>query len=242
MRRRSSAASWFGAGAFAALLLVSSAARKHMAGWLPAVLLTLHSGGMAGALLYALLYIAGTVLWIPGTLLTVGAGALYGTIGGVLVAVPASLAGASLSFLIARSAGRTWLLRRFAGSPRLLALDEAVTRLGWKMVLLMRLDPIFLPFAPLNYALGLTGIRFREYLLASWLGMLPATVLYVFLGSFLPSLHQLVAGSPAVPRSWRQAMILVGAGVGATLMWGLIRLLRTVLGRQLGASPFSKES
>ena len=109
------------------------------------------------------------------------------------------------------------------------ALDRAVARNGFRVILLLRLDPIFLPFAPLNYALGLTGVRFRDYLLASWLGMFPASVLYVYFGSLLPHLSDLGAAALNPLASWRPWLLLTGVLVlvsaGLIVRRGARRLL-----------------
>ena len=90
--------------------------------------------------------------------------------------------GANLAFLLGRSVAREAITRRVAGNPKFAAIDDAVGREGWKIVGLLRLSPVF-PFTLLNYALGLTRIRQLDYALASLVGMLPGTVMYVYLGS-----------------------------------------------------------
>jgi uncharacterized membrane protein YdjX (TVP38/TMEM64 family) len=88
---------------------------------------------------------------------------------------------------------RGFIERRIAAHPRFAALDRAVGRQGFKIVLLTRLSPLF-PFNVLNYAYGLTRVSLRDYVLASWMGMLPATILYVYLGSAAKSLADVSAG------------------------------------------------
>jgi uncharacterized membrane protein YdjX (TVP38/TMEM64 family) len=91
---------------------------------------------------------------------------------------------------------RRWIEQRIAGYPRFRAIDRAVGEQGFKIVLLTRLSPVF-PFNLLNYAFGLTRVRLGPYVLASWLGMIPGTIMYVYLGSALKSLTDVVAGAPA---------------------------------------------
>jgi uncharacterized membrane protein YdjX (TVP38/TMEM64 family) len=122
--------------------------------------------GAAGGALYAVVYIAGTALFFPGLPLTLGAGFLYGAIIGTLVVSPASVAGATLAFLIARYLARDWVTRRIKKYPQAAAMDRAIEKNGFKAVVLLRLQPV-LPFNILNYALGLTSIRLRDYMLAS---------------------------------------------------------------------------
>jgi uncharacterized membrane protein YdjX (TVP38/TMEM64 family) len=131
-------------------------------------------------LLFALVYIAAAVLFLPSLILTLGAGAVFGVPrAAVLVSISATL-GATAGFLVGRYVAREWVARTLAHSTRFRAIDEAVAREGWKIVLLTRLSPAF-PFALLNYVFGLTRIRLRDFVLASGSGMMPATVTYVSL-------------------------------------------------------------
>ncbi len=201
------------------------------------LLLWVRAMGTGGAIVYGLAYAAGTIVLFPGMLLTLGAGAIYGPLWGVLIVVPGSLAGASLAFLIARRIGRVPLERRLLRRLRLETLDRAVARHGFKVVLLIRLDPVFLPFAPLNYALGLTGVRFRDYLFASWLGMLPGTILYVYLGSLVPQLAGLGSEMPAAMGRWRPWLLLLGAAVLTALVIIVARAAGDILSQRGLANP-----
>ena len=93
----------------------------------------------------------------------------------------ASSGGARAAFWVGRTVGRGWVERRVAGSDRFAAIDEAVGKQGLKIVFRTRLSPIF-PFNLQNYAYGLTKVAFWKYVLASWIGMLPGTLMYVYLG------------------------------------------------------------
>ena len=144
--------------------------------WLLALVDWVRAAGATGFITYAALYALATVLLLPGSVLTLGAGFVYGPIWGVLLASPASVLGATLAFLLGRFVARDWIRHRIATNPRFEAVDAAVGKGGFKIVLLLRLSPIF-PFTLLNYALGLTRVRLRDYVLASFIGMLPGTVL-----------------------------------------------------------------
>lgn len=137
--------------------------------------------GAWGAIWFGLVYVVCTILFVPGSLLTLGAGAIYGPVWGTILISLASTTGAACAFLVGRYAARdqvqTWIRKR----PELAALDQAVARKGAWIVFLLRLSPVF-PFNLLNYALGLTGVRFSTYLLASWVGMIPGTIAYVLIG------------------------------------------------------------
>ena len=149
--------------------------------------------GYWGYLVLIVAYIAATVLFVPGTLLTLAAGFLFGVVRGSITVSVASTTGAAAAFLVGRYLARRRIEQKVAGSPEFSVIDEAVGRQGFKIVLLTRLSPIF-PFNLLNYAFGLTRVRFGSYVLASWIGMIPGTVLYVYLGSTAKDLAQLFAG------------------------------------------------
>ena len=188
--------------------------------------------GPTGGVVYALFYIAGTALFFPGLPLTLGAGFLYGAVIGTLVVSPASVAGASLAFLIARYFARDWVARRLKKYPQAAAIDRAIEKNGFKAVVLLRLQPV-LPFNILNYALGLTSIRLRDYMLASWIGMFPATVLYVYLGSVMNDISDLLRGRP---NSGIAGRLLLWGGLAAivVLVWWLGRIAKKALREQMG--------
>lgn len=165
--------------------------------------------GPASPLLFIGLYIVATVLWIPATLLTLAAGLIYGLAWGtVWVWIGASL-GACTAFALARSLLRQRLQQRFATDERLQRLDTAVGESGWRLVLLTRLSPLF-PFVLLNYLFGLTAVRWRDYLLGL-VGMLPGTVLYVYLGDLAGQAGRAIAGLNDTPTpSWLWIVRLLG--------------------------------
>jgi uncharacterized membrane protein YdjX (TVP38/TMEM64 family) len=188
--------------------------------------------GPAGGMLYAVFYVLGTALFFPGLPLTLGAGFIYGAVIGTLVVSPASVAGASLAFLIARYLARDWVARRLKKYPQAAVIDRAIEKNGFKVVVLLRLQPV-LPFNMLNYALGLTSIRLRDYILASWIGMFPATVLYVYLGSIMNDVSDLLRGRP---NSGVAGRILLWGGLAAIviLVWWLGRIARKALRDEIG--------
>ncbi len=145
------------------------------------LLSTIDALGFPGYLEFAALYIAGTLLFVPGSLLILAAGALFGFPGGFAMASALSLVSAGGMFLAGRHFSRNWLLKKIASDPRTAALDAAVTKEGWRMVLLLRIASI-LPFSLLNYVLGLSKIPLKIYLLATWIGMTPGILLYAYLG------------------------------------------------------------
>ena len=187
--------------------------------------------GPAGGLIFGLVYAAATVLFFPALPLTLGAGLVYGVAVGTLIVSPASVAGATLAFLIARYVARDWVTRRLKKYKYASAIDRAIENKGFKVVLLLRLQPL-LPFNMLNYALGLTNVSLRDYVIASWIGMLPATILYVYLGSITHDVSDLLRGRPNAGVAGR---ILLWTGLAATvlLVWWLGKLAQKALNEEL---------
>ena len=138
--------------------------------------------GPLGWVLYALVYAVCCVLFVPGSILTLGAGALYGLWTGTAIVLAGATLGATLSFLLAKSVLRKKIERMTAGNAKFAALDRAIAKEGAKIVFLIRLSPVF-PFTYINYAFGLTGVGTAPYVLASFVGMIPGTFAYVYLGS-----------------------------------------------------------
>jgi uncharacterized membrane protein YdjX (TVP38/TMEM64 family) len=171
--------------------------------------------GPLGVLVYMLVYILATILFIPGSLLTLGGGAIYGPVWGSLYVFIAATLGAASAFLIGRYLTRQWVNQQVAGNPRFQAIADAVAQEGFKIVLLTRLSPVF-PFNLLNYAFGITQVAFKDYLLGS-IGMLPGTVLYVYLGSLAGDLATIGMRQPLSPEAEKAQWIVRLLGLGATI-------------------------
>ncbi|NPU83969.1 MAG: hypothetical protein HPY65_05730 [Syntrophaceae bacterium] len=139
--------------------------------------------GILAPALYMLIYTVAPALLLPGLPLTIAGGILFGPFWGVVYTITSATAGACLAFLVARYLARDWVEKKLR-SPRWRRLDEGVERHGWKVVAFTRLIPLF-PFNLLNYAFGMTKIRFWPYAVATFLCMLPATVAYIVFSSSL---------------------------------------------------------
>jgi uncharacterized membrane protein YdjX (TVP38/TMEM64 family) len=174
--------------------------------------------GPVGVVAFIAIYILSCVFMLPGSVLTLGAGAVFGVVKGSVIVSVASTLGATAAFLVGRYLARDRVARMIEGNGRFRAIDEAVGREGWKIVGLTRLSPAF-PFNLLNYAYGITTVSLRDYFFASWIGMLPGTVMYVYLGSLAGSLATLGGqGGGRTPAQW--ALYVVGllatvAGTGS---------------------------
>ena len=187
--------------------------------------------GPLGAVIFVLLYVLATVLFLPGSILSLGAGAVFGVVkGAIMVSVSATL-GATAAFLIGRYLARGWVTRKVEGHPRFAAIDEAVAREGWKIVALMRLSPV-IPFNLLNYVFGVTRVRLRDYVLASCIGMMPGTVIYVYLGSLIGDLAALTAGTRTRSTAeWAFYVVGLLATVAVTIY--VTRVARTALRKRV---------
>jgi len=196
-------------------------------GALRAVIEWTQAQGVVGIVGFGMVYALAAILMVPGAILTLAAGLIFGPFGGFAVVSPASTLGALASFLIGRFVARSWVVDRLQGHAQFAALDVALGAQGFKVVVLLRLSPV-LPFGLLNYALGLTRIRWRSYTAASWLGMIPGTLLYTYLGSTLATLDELLAGTNE--RSPAEVALFVG-GLVATVAVSLFiaRLARQAL-------------
>lgn len=201
--------------------------------WLISFLAWVQANPGTSWMVFIAAYVVACVLLVPGSLLTLGAGFVFGLPVGIVIVSVSSTLGASAAFLIGRYLVRDWVEGRLSSMPRFAALDRAIGERGALIVLLTRLSPVF-PFNLLNYGLGVTRVKFLHYVVASWLGMLPATGLYVYLGSVGQSLTALFAGELET-RSLTQAMFF--AGLAATLLLTILitRFANRALNEELGA-------
>ena len=178
---------------------------------------------------FILAYILAAVFMVPGSILTLAAGVLFGVALGVALVSLAATLGACCAFLVGRFLTRDWVESRLEAMPRFRALDRAVARRGWLIVLLARLS-VVIPYNLLNYALGLTNVSFGAYLFGTLVGMLPAIFLYVYLGSVAGSLASLEqTGAPLIP----QSLFITGLVVTALLIFVIARLTARALRSEL---------
>jgi uncharacterized membrane protein YdjX (TVP38/TMEM64 family) len=192
------------AGAIVLVILLG----RRLGGELSALLNAVSSLGPAAPIAFIVIYILACVLFIPGSILTIGAGVIFGVVRGSIYVSIAATAGATAAFLVGRYFARDAVARRIANNPRFRSIDDAVAREGWKIVLLTRLSPVF-PFNLLNYAYGLTRVHLGEYVVASWIGMIPGTVMFVYIGSLSGDLARAATGA-AAPANFRWALNAVG--------------------------------
>ena len=175
--------------------------------------------GSTGPVVFIIIYIVATVGFIPGSLLTLGSGVLFGVVFGSIYVFIGATIGATCAFLVGRYIARGSVEKQIEGNQKFKAIDTAVAREGLKIVLLTRLSPIF-PFNLLNYAFGVTQVSLKDYFLGS-IGMLPGTIMYVYIGSLAGSLatlgtEQQSGGAPPWAQ-WAIRIIGFAATVGVTV-------------------------
>lgn len=176
--------------------------------WLRNALQWIDSLGAVGAIAFILLYIIATVAFLPGSILTLGAGVVFGVILGSFYVFIGATLGATAAFLVGRYLARSWVAKKIEGNNKFRAIDEAVGKEGLKIVLLTRLSPVF-PFNLLNYAYGITGVSLKDYFIGS-IGMIPGTIMYVYIGSLAGSLAKVgTEAQPANP-SVQWAIRIIG--------------------------------
>ncbi len=150
--------------------------------------------GAIAPIAFIIIYIIATVAFLPGSILTLGGGVLFGVFQGSIYVFLGATIGATLAFLVGRYLARGWISQKIAGNQKFSAIDKAVGKEGLKIVLLTRLSPIF-PFNLLNYGLGVTGVSLKDYVLGS-VGMIPGTIMYVYIGSLAGSIATLGGEQP----------------------------------------------
>jgi uncharacterized membrane protein YdjX (TVP38/TMEM64 family) len=172
--------------------------------------------GVAGLLIFIAVYAAGTVLLAPGSILTIGAGFAFGLWKGFLAVSGGATLGAAFAFLVARFIARDRIEAMAKQNEKFQRIDSAIGKQGAKLIFLLRLSPV-IPFNLSNYFYGLTGVKFWPYVLASWIGMMPGTFLYVYIGTAGKAAVAAAAGGEAVKYGW-QYWTFMGVGLAATII------------------------
>lgn len=148
--------------------------------WIDHIRAWVLSLGGVGIVLFILAYIVLTTVLAPVSLLSITAGLAYGLWGVPLVVLSATLA-AVVAFLLGRYIAYEKVSRWIERDPRLSSLDTAVSEQGWKVVGLVRLSPL-VPFGLQNYLFSLTSVKVVPYAIATAVGILPGSALYVYIG------------------------------------------------------------
>lgn len=188
--------------------------------------------GFLGYAVFVLIYVVACVFFIPGSLLTLGAGAIYGLLTGFILVSIGSTLGATAAFLVGRYFARDWVAAKVSGNARFRVIDEAVGKEGWKIVGLTRLSPVF-PFTLLNYAYGLTKVSLPHYVIASWIGMMPGTVMYVYIGTLAGNIATL-GTEESDPGAGRLVLQVVGLLATIAVTVYVTHVARRALKQEVG--------
>lgn len=182
--------------------------------WLVRLLERVGDLGLWGPVALGGLYIVSCVFLIPASIPTLAAGFLFDLFVGSVTALVGGTVGACVSFLVGRTIARNWVAGWIARSRRFTALDHAVGKYGFKIVLLSRLGPIS-PFVLVNYIFSLTRVSLREYALGTLIGVTPGTILFVYFGAGLRSLTEVgaYAGGESPITSAHRAFFWIGLAV-----------------------------
>jgi uncharacterized membrane protein YdjX (TVP38/TMEM64 family) len=183
--------------------------------------------GVGGMALFALVSGLSVVFFFPGSVVMTAAGAAFGLTRGFVAAQAGATLGAGLAFLVSRYVARRRVERWVSSKPAFAAVDEAIGSEGWKVVLLTRCCPLF-PYIFQNYAFGLTRVSFGHYAIGSFLGLLPTTLVFAYLGSLGRSGAEAASGGASTLE-----LVLRGFGLLATVAVSvyLARLSRRALAK-----------
>ena len=199
-------------------------------------LIQIENLGPWGPVALIVVYVVATVAFISGGLLTLGAGALFGLGKGALCAFIGASLGATAAFLVGRYLARGWVTKKIEGNNTFKAIDEAVGDEGFKIVSLTRLSPVF-PFVLLNYAFGITSVSLRDYVLG-FIGMIPGTFLYTYIGATAGGLAQVFAGGSGSKSPAEIALLVVGLIATFIVTIIITRIARKALDSKLaGQAP-----
>jgi uncharacterized membrane protein YdjX (TVP38/TMEM64 family) len=221
--------------AAAAALLFVGIQRLPVRDWTTGLLGWMQTLGPMAPFLLILIYVIACVLLIPGSLITLGAGFLFGLGEGYLVVAAGSVVGSSVAFILGRTLARDWIEKKVMKNAKFRAVDRAVGERGFYIVFLSRLSPVF-PFTLLNYFYGVTSVSLRDYVIASWIGMIPGTLMYVYLGSLVKNLTELAAGGATEGHG---SNIFFWLGLVATVAVAVIvtRIARQALNEEIADGP-----
>ena len=224
-------------GAYRLAAVVGLAAFVALLQWLPvqamldAVVAFESRSPLLAAVVYVVVSSVLIVLLSPGWVIMMTAGLMFGVSEGIALAVAAISLGSLAAFAVGRTLARDWVRSRISGSPRLEALDHAIGAQSFRIVALTRIA-LILPFNLLNYVYGATQVSAKTYSLATAIGMLPAIVLYVYLGSLNEDIAQILSRERSLDAS---SWIAIGIAVVAIVL--VVRIVqkaaRDALGKQL---------
>ncbi|KAK4266411.1 hypothetical protein QN277_027338 [Acacia crassicarpa] len=187
--------------------------------------------GPWGPLVLAVAYIPLTILAVPASVLTLGGGYLFGLPVGFVADSIGATVGAGAAFLLGRTIGKPFVVSRLKDYPQFRQVALAIQKSGFKIVVLLRLVPL-LPFNMLNYLLSVTPVSLGEYMLASWIGMMPITLALVYVGTTLKDISDVTHGWGEFSKT-RWAFICLGLVISVLLMICVMRVAKSALDKAL---------
>lgn len=227
--------------ALAAGVVLALSRRYPLMDYLVALQRTVAELGILGAVVYPLIYAAGNVLLLPGGVLAIGSGLFFGLWWGFALNLFGNVTGAAIAFFFSRTLGRGWIARRFLRHKKWAALDEAIARDGWKIIVLSQLPPLS-PVSLLNYLYGITRIRFGTCMLWVAIGQAPSMFLYAYLGTMAQHGLRLWQGK-SNPTTLEYVVWIGGFLLTFTATVALARIaLRALAEAEAAASPEAKTS
>ena len=205
--------------------------------WLDAARDWVSRNPLTGALLYVAAFVVGTVAMIPGSILTMSGGYLFGLFPGFFYVAIGSIVGSTLAAFLVRTVARNAVMARFESDPRFRAVDEAIGRRGLVIVILTRLS-LVIPYNVVNAIYGLSRVRFWMIAVGTLIGMGPAVLLYVYLGSIARNVDQLLGGEIETGLAGKLLAVLGLAAIVATTFF-VHRLATRALARELDENDAS---
>ena len=199
-------------GALAAPIALGLLAGQLLRPWLPQFTAYVGTLGMWAPLVFVVAYVMVVVLMLPAFLLIMAGGAVFGATKGTLLAMLGALFGGTAAFLLSRYVGREKVAERIARHPTLSMIDRSIGDEGAKLIFLLRLSPA-IPFVLSNYALGVTGVSLRHFVLGT-LGFFPVVATYAAFGS--------ASGTTTAPGVASVSPTILGVGLVATIALGVM--------------------
>ena len=224
---------------FLVLAAVAALLLFPLSDWLMQLLDWIGHHPVLGRLAFLVLFIASTVLMVPGSILVLSGGFLFGFVHGSMLALLSVVIAATAALLVGRGLAREWVRAKLSDHARFDALDRAVQSRGFLVVLLTRLS-LALPFNLLNYAYGLSSVELGPYVSGTAVGMIPAVLLYVYIGSLARDLEQLFSeGAGLGAAGW--LLMLGGVLIALLVVVILHRTATALLERETGRKPEASE-
>lgn len=156
--------------------------------WIDSLLLWINQNHKLSSIIYILIYLFSCIFLVPVSIITLAGGFIFGLFQGIILASISSTLGATISFLLGRYLVKSWVQKKIINKHKI--INQIMNKQDFITILLLRLIPT-IPFGMLNYSLSITNISLKIFILSSWIGMLPITILYVYLGALADNLKNI---------------------------------------------------